>query len=179
MADVWVWLAGVVFFLAVFPLHIYNYLFINTATKYASINAGIYGINFFNANTVENNPREMQVNGKKKKIDASSFNLNFYKIFNQLCIYKIIQLGDYGIQKDGNAYILLLQHGLTTAIYKFLQMNGNYGKLRNYAVLNSEHSDIRYYAKAVTVVNLIVVAKILFIIVMEKINERKNQKKQG
>ncbi len=178
MTDVMVWLAAVGFLLAVFPIHVFNYFYINTAIKYASVNAGVYGISFFNANTVENNPREMQINGKKKKIDPSKFKLNFYKIFNQLCIYKIVQLGDYGMQKDGNAYILLLQSGLTTAIYKFLQMNGNYGKLRNYVVLNAEHSEIRYYAKAVTVINLLVVAKIFLIIIMEKINERKNQKKQ-
>ena len=174
MTDVLVWLSAVGFLLAVFPVHVFNYVFINTTTKYASINAGVYGIRFFNANTVENNPREMQINGKKKKVDPSKLKLNFYKIFNQICIYKIVQLGDYGMQKDANAYVLLLQNGLTTAIYKFLQMNGNYGKLRNYVVLNAEHSDIRYYAKAVTVINLMVVAKILFIIIMEKINERKN-----
>lgn len=174
MADVLVWLAFAGFLLAVFPIHIYNYLYINTAKKYASVNAGIFRFNFFNANTVENNPREMQVNGKNKKIDASKFKLNFYKIFNQVCVYKIVQLGDYGMQKEANAYIVLAQHGLTTAIYKFLQMNGNYGKFRNYTVLNAEHSDIRYYAKAVTVINLLVVAKIFLIIILEKINERKN-----
>jgi large-conductance mechanosensitive channel len=54
-----------------------------------------------------------------------------------------------------------------------LQINGNYCKLRNYTVLNEEHSEIRYYAKAVTILNLIVVAKILFIIIMEKLHERK------
>ncbi|MDE7082746.1 MAG: hypothetical protein K2O89_03475 [Clostridia bacterium] len=174
MTDVLVWLAAVGFLISVFPVHVYNYVYINTSTKYASINAGAYGINFFNANTVENHPREMQINGKKKNIDASTFKMNFYKIFNQVCIYKIVQLGDYGMQKDANAYILLLQSGLTTAIYKFLQMNGNYGKLRNYVVLNAEHSEIRYYLKAVTVLNLIVFAKILLIIILEKINERKN-----
>ncbi len=174
MTDVFVWLAAVGFLLAVFPLHVYNYFYINTENKYASVNAGIYGINFFNANTVENSPREMQINGKKKNIDPSKFKLNYYKIFNQLCIYKIVQLGDYGMQKERNAYILLLQNAFTTAIYKFLQMNGNYGKLRNYSVLNAEHSEIRYYGKAVTVINGIVIAKIILIIIMEKINERKN-----
>ena len=78
------------------------------------------------------------------------------------------------MQKMSNAYILLAQNGLTTAIYKFLQMNGNYGKFRNYTVLNAEHSEIRYYAKAVTVLNVMVLAKIFLIIIMEKINERKN-----
>lgn len=174
MTDVWVWLAAVVFLISVFPVHIINYFYINTAKKYASLNVGVYKINFINVNTVENDPRQMQINGKKKKIDATKFKLNYYKIFNQLCIYKIIQLGDYGMQRESNAYILLLQNGLTTALYKFLQMNGNYGKLRNYTVLNTEHSEIRYYAKAVTVLNAIVLLKIIFIIITEKINERKN-----
>ncbi len=88
-----------------------------------------------------------------------------------------MQLGDYGMQKDGNAYVALAQNCFTTAIYKFIQCNGNYCKLRNYAVLNEEHSEIRYYAKAVTVINMIVMAKILIIILKEKINDAKNKKR--
>lgn len=171
MNDVIVWLSAIIFLLAIFPVHIYNYLYLNTAIKYASVNVGVYKFNFFNANTVENNPKEMQINGKKKKIDATKFSMNYYKIFNKLCVYKIIQLGDYGIQKNANAYILLAQNAFSTAIYKFLKINGNYCKLRNYTVINREHSEIRYYAKSVTIVNVIVVTKILFIILMEKLHE--------
>lgn len=174
MNDVWVWLAAALFLLAVFPVHIYNYVYVNTSLKYASLNVGAFKINFFNANTIENNPREMQINGKNKEIDMTKFKMNYYKIFNQLCIYKIVQLGDFGMQKDGNAYVLLAQNAFTNLIYKFLQMNGNYGKLRNYTVLNNEHSEIRYYLKAVTVMNAIVLTKIFFIWITEKINERKN-----
>ncbi len=162
------------FLLAVFPFHIYNYLYINTADKYASINAGVFKFNFFNANTIEDDPTGMQINGKNKKINAKSFNLSVYKIFNQLCIYKIVQLGDFGMKNQNNAYVALAQYGFTTAIYKFIQMNGNYCKLRNYTIFNEEHSGIRYYAKAVTIINLIVVAKIILIIIMEKIHAHKN-----
>lgn len=177
MADVLVWLAAAGFLLTVFPVHIYNYFYVNTAVKYASVNAGAYCFNFFNANTIENNSHEMQINGKNKKIDATKFKPKvIYKIFNQLCVYKIIQLGDYGLQKDGNAYVVLLQSSFTTAVYKFLQMNGNYGKLRNYTILNAEHSEIRYYAKAVTVINVLVFLKIILILILEKINERKTKK---
>lgn len=174
MNDALVWLAAALFLIAVFPVHIYNYIYLDTERKYASINAGIFKINFFNANTVENNPFEMQINGKNKKIDARKFKFNYYKIFNQLCFYKVVQLGDYGIQNESNVYVVLAQHAFTSAIYKFLQTNGNYGKLRNYTVLNVEHSSIRYYAKAVTVINVIVIVKILLIMLSEKINERKN-----
>lgn len=171
MNDVIVWLTAIIFMLTIFPVHFYNYLYLNTEVKYASVNAGVYKFNLFNANTVENSPREMQINGKKKKIDVKKLSMNYYRIFNTLCIYKIIQLGDYGMQKNANAYVLLAQNALTTAIYKFLKINGNYCKLRNYTVINREHAEIRYYAKAVTILNVIVFAKILFIILREKLNE--------
>ena len=179
MSNATVYIAAAVFMLAVFPVHVYNYIYVNTGKKYASLNAGVYKFNFFNVNTVENKPYEMQINGKNKKIDAKKFKLNYYNIFNRLCIYKVVQLGDYGMQGSANVYVALAQNALTTAIYKFLQINGNYGKLRNYTVLNEEHSEIRYYAKAVTVINLIVVARIISIIIMEKIHAHKAQKKQG
>ena len=174
MSNALVYIGAAGFLLAVFPFHIYNYIYINTAKKYASINAGVFKINFFNANTIENDPYEMQVNGKKKKIDARKFNISLYKIFNQLCIYKIIQLGDYGMKNENNAYVALAQNGFTTAVYKFIQMNGNYCKLRNYTIFNEEHSEVHYYAKAVTIINLMVVAKIILIIITEKLHALKN-----
>lgn len=173
MDNILVYLAAAGFFIAVFPVHIFNYIFINTATKYASINAGLYKLTLFNANTVENKPNEMQINGKNKKIDGKILNINFYRIFNQICLYKIIQLGDYGMKNQNNAFVALAQNAFTTAIYKFIQMNGNYCKLRNYTILNEEHSELRYYAKAVTIINLIVVAKIIFILITEKLHELK------
>lgn len=102
--------------------------------------------------------------------------MNFYKIFNQLCVYKIIQLSDFGVKNQNNAYAALTQNAFTTAFYKFLQINGNYCKLRNYTVINEEHEYIRYYAKAVTIINLNVILKIFTIIIMEKLNEIKNKK---
>lgn len=174
MSEAVVYVAAIGFLIAVFPFHIYNYVFVNTQTKYVSVNAGVFAFNFFNANTVENNPSEMQINGKNKKIDAKKLNISLYKIFNQVCVYKVVQLGDYGLGKDGNAYAALAQHAFTTAIYKFIQVNGNYCKLRNFTIFNQSHSHIRYYAKVVTIINLMVLAKIFFIIIMEKINELKN-----
>ena len=177
MSEAAVYIAAIGFAISIFPIHIYNYIYINTADKYASLNAGVYKLNFFNINTVKDKPNEMQINGKSAKVDPKKFKLSFYKIFNQLCIYKLIQLGDYGVMNENNAYIVLAQHGLTTAIYKFLQMNGNYCKLRNYTVINCEHSSIRYYAKAVTIINLFVLSKIILIIILEKLHEYKNKKK--
>lgn len=174
MGEALVYIAAASFLIFIFPVHINNYIYVNTENKYASFNVGVFKYNFYNINTVKNNFGEMQVNGKNKKLDAKKLNVRLYKIFNQLCVYKIIQLGDYGMKKDGNAYAALIQNAFTTAIYKFLQINGNYCKLRNYMIFNEEHSEIRYYAKTVTILNLAVVSKIILIIIMEKIYALKN-----
>lgn len=174
MSLVFISFAAAIFALSVFPLHLYNYIYVNTAQKYASVNVGVFGINFYNINTVKDHPNEMQINGKNQKIQPDKFKLSFYKIFNQICLYKIIQLGDYGMRNQNNAYVALAQSSFTTAIYKFIQVNGNYCKLRNYAVLNEEHSDVLYYAKAVTIINFIVIIKVLLIIIGEKLHELKN-----
>lgn len=175
MNQALVWLAAAGFALALFPLHVYNYIYVNSAEKYASVNVGIYGkFNLFNVNSVKDSPTKMQVNGKDKELKAGPIKASAYKIFNSVCIYKIVQLTDFGLKNDQNAYVALAQNGLTTALYKFIQCNGHYAKLRNYTVLNAEHEYINYYAKAVTIINLFVVGKIFLILIMEKLNEHKN-----
>lgn len=177
MNEAMVYMSAVGFAIALFPIHFYNYIYINTENKYASLNVCAYRfLRFYNANTVKNSIGEMQVNGKNVKFDPQKVKYSAYKIFNSLCLYKIVQLGDYGMTGQNNAYIVLAQNALTTAIYKFIQINGNYTKLRNYTVLNQEHGFIRYYCKAVTIVNIIVINKILLILLMEKIYALKNQK---
>ncbi len=172
-----VYIAAVLFAITVFPLHVYNYIYVNTGEKYASLNAGVYGINFFNMNTVKDSLREMQINGKNKKTKIVEPTKFFYRVFNQLCLYKVVQLGDFGTQNQNNVYVAFAQNSATTLAYKLIQVNGNYCKLRNYTVFNEEHGEIRYYAKVVTVVNILVILKILLIIMMEKRYERKTQKK--
>lgn len=178
MNEAMVYMSAIGFALSLFPVHLYNYIYINTENKYAGLNVCAYRIlRFYNANTIKDKPGEMQINGKNTKFDLHNIRFSAYKIFNSLCIYKIVQLGDYGMVEQKNAYILLTQNALTTAIYKFIQINGNYAKLRNYTVINQEHGDIRYYCKAVTIINSFVVGKIILIIIMEKLNALKNQKK--
>ena len=175
-----VYFAAVGFLISVFPIHIFNYIYINTEEKYASINVTLFRfIRIYNINTVKNKPNEMQVNGKSKKVNIETLKLNFYRIFNQLCIQKVVQLTDFGIKDENNAYTAVMQNGMTTALYSFLQANGNSAKLRNYAVLNEEHTTVRYYAKAVTIINLFVVTQIILVIILEKFNELKIKKKQN
>ena len=68
MGTAMVYISAALFALSVFPVHIYNYLYINTGEKYASFNAGVFFFNFYNMNTVKDKPQEMQINGKNEKI---------------------------------------------------------------------------------------------------------------
>lgn len=176
MKETLIYLSAAIFLISVFPVYISNYIFINTEESYASINVTAFRfIKIFNLNTVKNKPNEIQFNGKTKKINFDAVKLNFYKIFNRICIYKVVQLSDFGMKNQNNAYAALAQSSITTAAYKLLQVNGNYAKLRNYIILNEEHSDIRYYAKTVTIINLFVVAQIVLILITEKLNENKKK----
>lgn len=180
MKESLVYISAISFLLLIFPFHIFNYIYINTEEKYASINVAAFRfIKLYNLNTVKNKPNEIELNGKNKKMSINSLKLNFYNIFDKLCIYKVVQLSDFGMKNQSNAYAALIQNAFSTAIYKFIRMNGNYAKLRTYTVLNEEHSSIRYYAKAVAIINGFVMSKIIFIILTEKLNELKNKKTKG
>lgn len=179
MNDAFVYITAVIFLISIFPIYVFNYIYINTEEKYASINITLFRfIKLYNINTVKDKPNSIELNGKSKNISLVSIKTDFYRIFNKLCIYKVIQLSDFGVKNQSNAYAVLAQHGITTALYKLIQTNGNYSKLRNYIVLNEEHSTIRYYAKAVTIINLLVIIKIFLILILEKLNEFKIKKKQ-
>lgn len=120
---------------------------------------------------------KMRVNGKEKKVDTSFINRNALKIFNNLCITKIVQLSDFGLMSENNIYIAFAQNCLTQAFYAFVRLNGGKVKLRNYTLLNYEHENITYYLKLVGVINLITVGKIFTLLLWEKLNELKTQKK--
>jgi hypothetical protein len=116
----------------------------------------------------------MQVNGKEKDVSFSFIKKKSYKIFNNICINKIVQLADIGVQSDSNIYIALCQNTITNGIYSFIKANGGRTKLKNLVILNYEHNQINYYAKLVGIINLVVIAKIIFILITEKLYEHKN-----
>jgi large-conductance mechanosensitive channel len=63
----------------------------------------------------------------------------------------------------------LAQTFLSNKIYDFIEANGGKTKLKNYAVLNFTHDKVNYYLKLVGVINLLTIAKIIFILITEKI----------
>jgi hypothetical protein len=147
---------------------------VNTREKYASVNVTAYRyLKILNVNTVKNSIAKMQINGKEENIQISNAPPYAYKIFNNVCITKIIQLADFGLQGEINGYLSLAQINLTKALYLFVKANGGKTKLKNYVILNYDHDFINYYLKVVGVINLIVVFKIILVLIMEKIKNVK------
>ncbi len=179
MNEAFIYITAIGFLISIFPIHVFNYIYINTEEKYFSISITLFRfIKLYNINTVKDKPNQLEFNGKNKNMSILNLKTNFYRVFDKLCIFKIIQLTDFGMKNQNNAYAVLAQNAVTTTAYKLLQVNGNYTKLRNYTVMNEEHSSIRYYAKAVTIINVLVLSKIFLILLMEKLYELKNKKEQ-
>ena len=170
MNDALVYISAILFFISVFPLHVINYVYVNSEEKYASINVTLYRlITVLNVNT----EREPDKKDKPKDNDKKMMTVpNWLKIFNSLCITKIVQLGDYGIQNPDNVYAALANNALTNAGYMFIRLNGGKTKLRNYSVLNYEHDGINYYLKLVGIINVMTLLKLLAIFYWGKINEQ-------
>lgn len=183
--------SATLFFIAVFPIHFLNYVFISTEKSYASVNVTLYGIyRIVNFNTEDKIKRVLKKRKKKlenarearhgkdneEKLPMSPARL--IKLYNKLCITKIVQLGDYGIKKENNVYIALAQKLLTDAVYAFVKINGgDKTKLRNYAVFNCEHGHINYYLKLVGVINVISLVRLLITFLWEKVKHEYKIKK--
>lgn len=176
MNDALVYISAIAFLIAIFPVHVLNYVYISTENKYASANVTLYRlITILNVNT-EKPPKpdvsQIDKQDKRTKKQLLYVAKKWFTVYNNLCITKIIQLGDYGLQNPNNAYVALTQNALTQTVYAFVELNGGKTKLRNYAVLNYEHGNVNYYLKLVGVINLMTFIKIITVLFLEKINER-------
>ncbi len=180
MSEALVYISAILFLLAVFPLHVLVYVYASTEEKYASINVTLYKmITVLNVNTEKPpKPDDKDDTDKKdkdkdeKKDDKLMTPTNWLKIFNNLCLTKIVQLGDYGLQNPNNAYVALANGAATNAVYTFVKANGGKTKLKNYSVLNYEHSNVNYYLKLAGVINVITLLKLLIVFYWGKINEK-------
>lgn len=158
------------FFFSVLPVYVSVYAYADTEKKYASANFCLYrAIRFLNVNTEEDG--RLMINGKDAKMKPALALRDGKIAFDNLCIFKIIQLSDFGMGNEKGAYAALLQSAATFPLYSYISKKGSSCKLKNYVVLNAEHDHIKYGAKVVSVVNLLVAIKILFILLLERINE--------
>lgn len=167
-------LSAMGFAIAIFPVHLYSYIFFSTESRRMEVRVSLFkfiplirlSLNKALQRTEENNK-----NNVPKKLPKPDTILNMY---NKLCITKIVQLIDIGIQDEKNAYFALAQNAATEFLYAFVRINEGRIKLRNYPVLNGEHGYINYYVKLVGVINFIALSRITAIYLWSKIYERKN-----
>lgn len=159
-----------------FPVQITNYIYINLEERFAGVSVRLYGfLGIKHINTIKNKPDKMLVDGKEKNSDPKTIMIAGRTLFNNICITKIIQLGDYGAKNAAICTLCLAQRTLTDAFYAYLKSGGNKGKLKNYSIINQEHDNFIYYAKISGTTNLIASLKILIILLSEKINEQNKE----
>lgn len=173
VSETLVYISAIAFFIAVFPVHVLSYVYVSTAEKYASVNVTLYRLfTILNINTEKPPEPDKKKEDDDKKKDKLMTPSNWLKIFNNLCLTKIVQLGDYGLQNPDNAYVALANGAATGAVYTFVKANGGKTKLRNYTVLNYEHDNVNYYLKLAGVINVITLLKLLIVFYWGKINEK-------
>ncbi|MGN0823832.1 MAG: hypothetical protein ACI4MB_02045 [Candidatus Coproplasma sp.] len=166
--------------LYIFPVHVFSYVYITSQESYASVN-----VSLFRLIPLYRDTNELRLDFKSI-VDASNGNgaklkypSHYFDLYNKLCITKIVQVCDFGIQNQNCAYAALAQHTLTQAVYSFVKINGGKTKLRNYVVLNGKHGYVNYYLKLVGVINLMGLLKLIFLYFWSVLNERKNKKSSG
>lgn len=174
MSEALVYIAAIGFLISVFPVHIIGYVYVSSAEKYASVNVTLYRLfTILNFNT-EKPPKQDEKDADKddKKSKKIMTPQNWLKMFNKLCITKIVQLGDYGLQNPDNSYVALANEAATCAVYTFVKANGGRTKLKNYTVLNYEHPNVNYYLKLAGVINIITLTRLFITFIWGKINEK-------
>lgn len=171
-----VYITAVLFFISVFPVHVISYVYVSTAEKYASVNVTAYRLfTIINKNTDElknfslnDFKKKDEPKDKKKKLITPQ---NWLKLFNKLCLTKIVQLCDYGVQNPNNVYVALAGSAVTDIVYAFVRINGGKTKLTYHTVFNYEHDDINYYLKLTGIINVMTLVKMFAIFLWGKMNE--------
>lgn len=162
--------SAALFFVCVLPVYVSVYAYADTHNKFASANFRLYRVfKFLDMNTEEDG--RIMINGKNASVNPVIAVRDGKIAFDNLCIFKIIQLSDFGLASERGAYAALIQSALTFPLYSYIKNKGSKCKLKNYIVLNAEHDGIIYSAKIVSVINLLVAFKILFILFLERIDE--------
>lgn len=155
---------------ALLPVYVSVYAFADSSEKFASTNFCVYRfIRFLNVNTEEGGA--VKVNGKDMKINPLIAARDAKVAFDNLCVFKIIQLSDFGLLNQANAYAALGQSAVTFPLYSYIAKRGSSCKLKNYVILNFEHGDIFYTAKVVSVLNIVTALKIIFLLLRERTDE--------
>ncbi|MGN1103817.1 MAG: hypothetical protein ACI4QI_02980 [Candidatus Coproplasma sp.] len=181
MSEAIIYVSSIAFALYIFPVHVFSYVYVTTQKEYASINISLFKLIPLYRGT---NKIKIDVSDVAGFLNSDSglklkYPSHYVDLYNKLCITKIVQVSDFGIQRQSNAYAVLAQHALTQAVYTFVKVNGGKTKLKNYVVINGEHGYINYCIKVVGVINLMALLRLFIVYFWSVINERKTKKNSG
>lgn len=172
MSEVIFYSTTILFFLSVFPINLYGYAYISSTNKFASFQLSAYKIIPI-VNKQINNHSVLQFNNKGKFVLKNPKRIK--KIFNKICITKIIQLSEFGVQNGNLATLAIMQYGVTHTFYDYLKDASN-TKTVSTVIFNAEHNEFNYCVKIVGVINLFSFLSLLIIYFWSCINERKSKK---
>ncbi|MGN1060365.1 MAG: hypothetical protein ACI4QN_01395 [Candidatus Coproplasma sp.] len=175
MSEALIYVSAFAFALYIFPVHVYSYVYLTTQKGYASVS-----VSLFRLIPLYKGVNELKLD-EKSLVDSANdgggklkYPRHYVDLYNKLCITKIVQVSDFGVQNQSNAYAALAQHAFTQALYSFVRINGGRTKLRNYVVINGEHGYVNYCLKLVGVINLMGLIRLIILYFWSVLNERKD-----
>lgn len=181
MSEAIIYVSAIAFALYVFPVHVFSYVYVTTQKGYASLNISLFkliplykGINELKLDL--KSMAELADGDVGLKLKYPS---HYVDLYNKLCITKIVQVSDFGLQNQSNAYAAIAQHAFTQAVYTFVKVNSGKTKLKNYVVFNGEHGYLNYCLKLVGVINLMSLIRLFIVYYWSVLNERKIKKNSG
>lgn len=170
MQNVIVYVSIIMFALALLPVYANVYVYADSGRRYFSAKVLLWKfIPVVKLSTAENG--KMRLNGNELKIKPGDALSLAQLTMHNVNLFKLIQLGDFGIQSNTSAYLALLQYVGWLPPYNAIKYSGRVCKLKNYVILNCSRERIVYCAKAVCAINLIAAIKILILMLKENVNE--------
>ncbi|MGN0806626.1 MAG: hypothetical protein ACI4MC_06260 [Candidatus Coproplasma sp.] len=159
----------------IFPVHVFSYVYITTQKGYASLNVSLFRLIplYKDKNQLKFDIGSIADSAKDEGGVKLKYPSHYVDLYNKLCITKIVQVADFGMQNQNNAYTALAEQSLTKALFTFVKINGGKTKLKNYVVLNGEHGYVNYYLKLVGVINLMSLLRLIIVYFWSVLNERK------
>lgn len=170
MQNLVVYGTSALFAVALLPLYATVYIYADSGSRYVSANVYLWRV--FRPvciSTAEDG--KMQFNGKEIKFTPAAALKAGKALIDNLCLFKFVQLCDFGLQSHYGAYLALFQRMAALPLYEYLTVTGSSCRLKNYTVLNAEHGHVIYCGKAACAVNIVAAVKILISVLRESRNE--------
>ena len=170
MQNLVVYGVSALFMLSLVPVYTSVYLYADGGRRYVSASVYLWRI-FRPLQLSTADDGRMQMNGREFELDPAEALRAVKEVLDNLCLFKLVQLCDIGMQSGYGAYLALFQRMIVLPLYKYIELSGSACKLKNYTVLDDCHDGVIWCGKAVCVFNIVAAVKILICILRGNSNE--------